>query len=156
MLERYNHIETSVDNLNSQILQCATKEEFNDLTKQVYKLQVEMQQAQKEIRELWDELKKLREFIANQLSPSQGEFNTLKNRVDFLENGNQALKRHMSGLEKQLSTKNMSTASGTNHETSLITSDDIDRLRMEFEQHRDYANSNIEGLKKEMPHKADK
>jgi hypothetical protein len=74
----------------------------------------------------------------------------------MLENGNNALKRHMSGLEKQLSNKNLSTASATNHETSLITSDDIDRLRMEFEQHRDYANQNIENLVKEMPHKADK
>jgi hypothetical protein len=48
-LETYNYVKTSVDNLNEKILQCASKDDLNDLAKQVYKLQAEMQQAQKEI-----------------------------------------------------------------------------------------------------------
>lgn len=85
-----------------------------------------------------------------------GEFNTLKNRVDKLENSNASLKKAYGDLEKKLSGLKLGGNDGANQEQVDRLSEELERLRTEFEQHRDQANQNIDNLNHEMPHKADK
>lgn len=87
--------------------------------------------------------------------PSMDEFNTLKNRVEKIENSNQALKKAYGDLEKEIK-KLKIPDSGANQDQVDRLQDELARLRAEFEQHKEWATQNIENLNHEMPHKADK
>ena len=56
--------------------------------------------AQQDIKALWDEVNKLKDHVDSMVYPSLDEFNTLKNRVDKLENACASLKKAYGDLEK--------------------------------------------------------
>ena len=64
--------------------------------------------------------------------PSMDEFNTLKNRVEKIENSNQALKKAYGDLEKEIK-KLKIPDSGANQDQVDRLSDELARLRAEFE-----------------------
>lgn len=79
------------------------------------------------------------------LFPSLDQFNTLKDRVDKLESICASLKKAFGDLEKRLG--NMKVGNdGANQEQVDILAAELERLRTEFEQHRDLSNQNIEDL----------
>ena len=70
--------------------------------------------------------------------PSMDEFNALRLRVDKIEGSNQALKKAYGDLEKEL--KNLKIPdSGANQGEVDRLSEELARLRSEFESHKDWA-----------------
>ena len=84
------------------------------------------------------------------------EFNALKIRVDKNEHSNQALKKAYGDLEKEIKKLKIPDGSGANQDQVDRLSDELARLRAEFDQHKEWSTQNIENLNHEMPHKADK
>lgn len=87
--------------------------------------------------------------------PSMDEFNTLKNRVEKIENSNQALKKAYGDLENQIKRLKIPDGGANQEQVDRLT-DELARLRAEFDQHKEWSTQNIENLNHEMPHKADK
>ena len=70
--------------------------------------------AQQDIKNLWDEVNKIKDTIEAMLYPSMDDFNALKNRVEKIENASAALKKAYGDLDKALSKLRMPTDSGAN------------------------------------------
>lgn len=64
--------------------------------------------------------------------PSMDEFNTLKNRVEKIENSNQALKKAYGDLETQLKRLKIPDGGANQDQVDRLT-DELARLRAEFE-----------------------
>ena len=65
------------------------------------------------------------------------------------------MKKAYGDLEKLIEKLKTGTGGANQDEVNRLN-DELARLREEFEQHRDFANENIENLNQEMPHKAEK
>ena len=61
-----------------------------------------MEMAQQVIKNLWDEINKLKDHLNNMMYPSMDDFNTLKGRVEKLENAVASLKKAYGDLEKAM------------------------------------------------------
>lgn len=99
-----------------------------------------MEMAQQDIKNLWDEVTKIKDNIDNMLYPSMDDFNALKGRVEKLENAVAALKKAYGDLDKAMAKLRMPQDTGANQEQVDKLMDELSRLRTEFEQHRDHAN----------------
>lgn len=78
-------------------------------------------------------MNKIKDTIENMVYPSMDEFNSLKQRVDKLENQVAALKKAYGDLDKALAKLRAPTDSGANQEQVDRLIDDLSRLRTEFE-----------------------
>lgn len=87
--------------------------------------------------------------------PSIDEFHALRARVDKLENALSALKKVYGELEKKLKALSL-PGGGADQEAVDRLLAELNKLRAEFEEHRDHANRSIDQLNHEMPTKADK
>lgn len=82
------------------------------------------------------------------------EFNLLRSRVDTLETMCSSLRKSLSDLEKKM--KNQKVGGGADQGALDALSDELNKLRKEFEMFRDEAGKKIKGLEEVMPYKADK
>lgn len=87
--------------------------------------------------------------------PSLEDFAALKQRMEKVESAAAALKKSYGDLEQQMK-KLKQPESGANQDQVDRLTDDLARLRTEFEQHREFSTKNINDLNLEMPHKADR
>lgn len=90
--------------------------------------------------------------------PSIGEFNTLKVKFEKHESEHSSLKKLVKEIEKRLKDLNIQGGGGGGADQESIDRllDELNKLREEFEAHRDHANTNIDDLNLKMPTKADK
>lgn len=115
-------------------------------------------EANKEhIAELQQGFQRLRDRVEKMDGPSRGEFDTLKQRVDALENKIANIMKIMDGINKKLKgVQSGSAAGGADQELVDRLSEDLERLREEFEAYRDQSQRNLGDLNQQMPTKADK
>lgn len=90
--------------------------------------------------------------------PSRGEFDTLKSRVDALENKIANVMKIIEGINKKLKgvQSGGSAAGGADQELVDRLVEDLQKLREEFEAYRDQSQRNLGDLNQLMPTKADK
>lgn len=100
-------------------------------------------------------MNKIRDKVEGMVYPSLEDFAALKQRMEKVESAAAALKKSYGDLEQQMK-KLKQPESGANQDQVDRLTDDLARLRTEFEQHREFSTKNINDLNLEMPHKADR
>ena len=111
-------------------------------------------ETDEEIRKLWDAIKAIQYELSNSKSPSIEEFNLLRSRVDKLENMLGNLNRTLADLQKKM--KGGLGGGGADQGMVDRLIDELNKLRKEFEDHRDYATGQISNINNILPTKADK
>lgn len=91
-----------------------------------------MEIAQQDIDQLWKELNKLRDKVEGMFYPSLEDFAAVKQRIEKLESASAALKKSYGDLDSQIK-KLKQPESGANQEVVDRLTDDLARLRTEFE-----------------------
>ena len=79
-------IKEALQSVNQKLKECVTQEDIKELIRDVKFLKESMNNAQQDIKSLWDEFNKLKAQVDSRVYPSMNEFNALKMRVDKLEN----------------------------------------------------------------------
>lgn len=131
-----------------------TRDEFAPFSQEHKKLMENMKDAQHDIKTLFSMLEKLKDRFDGLNCPTVEDFSLLRNRVDKLENGVANLRKQLEDLLKKL--KNMNMGGGADPDALARAFDELNKLRQEFEAHRDYANSHIDNINNILPTKADK
>ena len=106
-----------------------------------------------DIKTLYDEIEKLRLALNDKCNLD--EFNLLRSRVDAIENQLASLRKAFGDLEKKL--RGMKTGGG-GADQALVDqlSEELEKLRKDFEDNKATHNQRLNNLEDEMPTKADK
>ena len=131
-----------------------TRDEFAPYSNEHKKLMDNMKDAQHDIKTIFSELERLKDRFDSLNCPTVEDFSLLRNRVDKLENGVANLRKQLEDLLKRM--KGMNGTGGADADTLARCIDELNKLRQEFEAHRDHANAHIENINNILPTKADK
>jgi len=154
-VEGLEELKESVRTMQKKMLELVTQDEFKETSNDVRVLKGSMEEVRSDVQLIWAELKKLRDQVDAMAFPSLEEVQMLRTRVDKLENALSSLKKVYGELEKKLKALNL-PGGGADQEAVDRLLDELNKLRAEFEEHRDHANKSIDQLNHEMPTKADK
>lgn len=160
LLEKYgkslgliDSLKDRLDKVEASLANFVTQDQFKPVALAVKRLEQRADEVDEEIRKLWDAIKKIQYELANAKYPSIDEFNLLRSRVDKLENMLGNLNKSLADMQKKLK-GNLGGGADQGMVDRLI--DELNKLRQEFEEHRDHANGNIQNINNILPTKADK
>lgn len=101
-LDELNIMKEQFKQMQQKVENCVLQDEFKPVKNDVRILNESMEMAQQDIKNLWDEINKLKDHLNNMMYPSMDDFNTLKGRVEKLENAVASLKKAYGDLEKAM------------------------------------------------------
>lgn len=154
-MEQLENLKQRLQNVEKKQADFLTRDEFTPFSNEHRKLMDNMKDAQHDIKTLFSELERLKDRFDGLNCPTVEDFSLLRNRVDKLENGLANLRKQLEDLLKKM--KNMNAGGGGADADMLArTIDELNKLRAEFEAHRDHANAHIENINNILPTKADK
>lgn len=124
-----------------------TKNDLRNLTDQV-------NYNKEDVEELKREVEKIKDFIDKLHFPSMDDFKMMRSRQDSLENQVASLRKAVGELDKRM--RNLKPGGGADEGVLNKCVEELQRLRAEFEAHRDHTNRNMDHVLNELPQKADK
>ena len=155
-MDELDKLKGRVANLEKKQADFLTRDEFAPFSQEHKKMVGDMKDAQHDIKTIFNELEKLKDRFDRLNAPTVEDFSLLRSRVDKLENGVGNLRKQLEDLLKKMKNMNVGGGGGADADMLQRAIEELERLRKEFEEHRDHANAHIDNINNILPTKADK
>lgn len=141
-------LKVSIQELQKKTQFLVTQEDINKLLAQIKQIEDELKMNGLEFKNLhlqMEEFQKIKRQVNGLLKcPSENDFNLMKGRMEACEKSDSLMKKTLTEHEKKI--KNLKSAGGGGGADAGLIEEfqmEMDKLRQEFEEHRDLSNKEL-------------